>query len=56
MRLELAALVVPAVLARLRRARSHVAHLEPFDNRVLERSSQQLLNLVQQRFLVSGDE
>jgi hypothetical protein len=56
MRLELAALVVPAVLARLRRAGAPVGHLEPFDNRVLEWSRQQLLNLVQQWFLVNGDE
>jgi hypothetical protein len=56
MRLELAAVVVPAVLARLRRARSRVAHLEAFDDRVLERSRQQLLNLVQQGLLVGGDE
>ena len=56
MRLELAAVGVATIRERLPRARPHVAHLEAFDDRVLERSRQQPLNLVQQRLLIGGHE
>jgi hypothetical protein len=51
---ELTTLLFPTILARLPRTCSRIADFEAFDGYVLERSRQQVLNLVQQRLLFGG--